>query len=355
MELFKNFKNKKVLVTGHTGFKGFWLSLWLKKLGSDVYGLSLNNHNNSSKNILKHYESINNYYFDIANIKKTKDLIRKIKPDYVFHLAAQALVVNSFKDPINTWLTNVFGTQSVLESANVLKKNCVCVFITSDKCYENLEWIWGYKEDDRLGGSDPYSSSKAACELLIKSYYKSFFNNQSNKIRIASARAGNVIGGNDWSKYRLIPDVVRSWSKNKNVNIRNPKSTRPWQHVLEPISGYLVLASKLKNKKLLNGEAYNFGPSTVENYDVEYIIKKCSKLWDKKKWNISKKLVDESGLLKLNSDKAFKHLNWRSKLNINQTLNLTIDWYKHYYNNPNDIIEFSNKQIEFYEKIKPNN
>ena len=174
MDLIKTFKNKKVLVTGHTGFKGFWLSLWLKKLGSQVYGISLNKHNNVSKNILRHYETLNNYYFDISSTKRTKNLITRIKPDYVFHLAAQAIVVNSFKDPRNTWLTNVIGTQSVLESVNLLKNKCNCVFITSDKCYENLEWIWGYKEDDRLGGSDPYSSSKAACELLIKSYYKSF-------------------------------------------------------------------------------------------------------------------------------------------------------------------------------------
>ncbi len=353
MNLSKNFYNKKVLITGHTGFKGFWLSLWLKKLGANIYGISLNQHNNKLNEINNFYKDLNNYYFNISSLNKTKEIISKIKPDFVFHLAAQPIVAESYKNPFDTWMTNVIGTQSLLESLKNLKKKSICVFITSDKCYENNEWIWGYKEDDRLGGADPYSSSKASCELLIKSYYKSFFSKFDN-LKIATARAGNVIGGNDWSQYRLIPDVIKSWSKNKVVNIRNPKSTRPWQHVLEPINGYLILASKLNTKKSIDGESYNFGPSSIENHTVEYIIKKCSKLWNNKKWKISANTIDETGLLKLNSDKSFNHLNWKSVLTVDQTLKLTMDWYKEYFKNSNNIINFSNQQIDYYEKIKFN-
>ena len=354
MDLIKTFKNKKVLVTGHTGFKGFWLSLWLKKLGSQVYGISLNKHNNVSKNILRHYETLNNYYFDISSIKRTKNLITRIKPDYVFHLAAQAIVVNSFKDPHNTWLTNVIGTQSVLESVNLLKNKCNCVFITSDKCYENLEWIWGYKEDDRLGGSDPYSSSKAACELLIKSYYKSFFKKKDNNIRIASARAGNVIGGNDWSKYRLIPDIVRSWSKNKIVNIRNPKSTRPWQHVLEAVGAYLYLGYLLNVNSKIDGEAFNFGPSYKKNYSTKEVLNNLVKYWPlKAKIKIlKKKQFVESNLLKLNCTKA-KKIGWKSILSLQETLFLTSTWYKTFYFEKKNIDDFSKGQIEkYFEKYK---
>ncbi len=352
MNYTKIYKNKKILVTGHTGFKGFWLILWLKKMGAEIYGISLNKHNNKSKKIIYFYnKNIKNFYFDITSFKKTSEVILKIKPDFIFHLAAQAIVSDSYKKPKQTWLTNVIGTQAVLESLRVLNSKCICIFITSDKCYENNELIRGYKESDRLGGSDPYSSSKASCELLIKSYYESFFS-KHNKIKIATARAGNVIGGNDWSELRLMPDIVKSWSKNLKVNIRNLNSTRPWQHVLEPINGYLKLASKLKTIKSINGQSYNFGPSEIDNFSVEFILKKCSKLWDNKKWKITKNKFKESTLLNLNSDKAYKHLKWKQSLNINQTLKLTINWYKKYFDDEKNIIKNSYEQINYFENLK---
>ena len=280
----KQFKNKKILVTGHTGFKGSWLTFWLVLLGAKVTGLSINIPTRPSHfEAIKLQNKINHKTMDIRNLKLLKRTFKKYQPDYVFHLAAQAIVKKSYTDPTYTWETNTIGTLNVLESLRELKKNCIAVLITSDKSYKNLEIKRGYKENDILGGRDPYSASKASAELVIQSHISSFFPLQKTKVLIGIARAGNVIGGGDWSENRLIPDCVKSWSKNKKVIIRNPKSTRPWQHVLESVAGYLLLASSLKKNKKLHGEAFNFGPSNTKNYNVIFLVQSMRKYWKKPK------------------------------------------------------------------------
>ena len=242
--LYKAFNKKKVLITGHTGFKGTWLTSWLKILGANIVGISVDIPTKPS-----HFEKTNlskeiiDLRMDINSIN-LKNKINKFKPDFIFHLAAQSLVTESHEDPLKTWKTNVLGTANLLNSLKSYKKSCVAVFITSDKCYDNKEWAWGYRETDKLGGSDPYSGSKASAEILINSFVKSFFS-KNHPVKIASVRAGNVIGGGDWSPHRIIPDVISAWSNKKPVKIRNPGATRPWQHVLEPLSGYLTLAAQM--------------------------------------------------------------------------------------------------------------
>ena len=347
------YKNKKVLITGHTGFKGSWLCLYLNLLGSKVYGISLkpkdkiNNFELSNiKKILK-----KNYIFDLRDKKKFETVFYQIKPDIVFHLAAQPLVGASYKDPYLTWTTNLLSTLHLCEIIKDYKKKIICVVITSDKCYENLELIRGYKEEDRLGGKDPYSASKGSVEILCRSYFQSFFKDKSN-IKFATARAGNVIGGGDWSKDRLIPDVINSIHKNKIVEIRNPKSTRPWQHVLEPLNGYICLASKLMKNKKLNGESFNFGPGKLKNYNVESIIKFIQKFFPSLKYKIAnRKIFYESNLLKLNCTKSRKLLSWRQKMNINKTIEFTAEWYKNYFDKK-DNFDFTVNQIKKYLKLK---
>ena len=284
------FKNKTVLVTGHTGFKGSWLTSWLVLLGAKVIGLSIDIPTNPSffkatglKYKIKHKK------VDIRNLKILKENFKKYKPDYVFHLAAQALVKKSYLNPIYTWTSNTIGTLNVLESLRHVNKKCIAVFITSDKSYKNLEIKRGYKENDMLGGKDPYSASKASAELVIQSYVSSFFPLKKTKVLIGIARAGNVIGGGDWSENRLIPDCVKAWSKNKKVLIRNPNSTRPWQHVLEAIWGYLLLAAKLKKNKKFHGQAFNFGPNYNANHNVISLVKLIKKHWENTSWIVVKK------------------------------------------------------------------
>ena len=336
INFYKQFKNKKVLITGHTGFKGSWLTAWLVLLGAKVIGISLKQYKNS-----KHFESlklkqlIRDFRFDICDYSKLNKVIIRYKPDFVFHLAAQSLVLRSYKEPLKTWKTNVFGTLNLIESLKNLKKNCYAVIVTSDKCYLNVEKKTGYKETDRLGGLDPYSASKASAELVVGSEISSFFKNKG-KVRIATARAGNVIGGGDWAKNRIIPDYVKSILSNKILKIRNPNATRPWQHVLEPICGYLTLASSLKIKKNLHGNSFNFGPNQHSNKRVIDVINEMKRNSIYGKWKISKiskaeKL--ESQLLQLNCSKAKKVLNWSTKLNFHETIKLTADWYSSYLKN----------------------
>ena len=332
MFIYKNyFRNKKIIVTGHTGFKGSWLTLCLNLLGAKVLGISKDYPTSPSHfkdlNIKK---NIQNKIFDITNLKRTKKIFKEFQPDYVFHLAAQAIVNKSFKDPISTFNSNTIGTLNVLESLREVKK-CKAVIITSDKSYKNLEIKRGYNEDDILGGNDPYSASKGAAELIINSYLKSFFVNKKN-IRIAIARAGNVIGGGDWSTDRIIPDCVKSWYKNKKITIRSPKSTRPWQHVLDAIRGYLILAIKLNDKKI-HGEAFNFGPDNKQNKNVLDLVKEIKKNWQGVEWKIKQDIKlknKESNLLKLNSHKAKKILNWYPVLNFKNSIKFTANWYKQY-------------------------
>ena len=332
---YKQFKNKKVLITGHTGFKGSWLTSWLVMLGAKVTGLSINIPTTPSHfKAIKLKNKINHKKVDIRNLKLLKKTFKKYQPDYVFHLAAQSLVKKSYYDPIYTWETNTIGTLNVLESLREIKKNCIAVLITSDKSYKNLEIKRGYKENDILGGKDPYSASKASAELAIQSHISSFFPLKKTKVFIGIARAGNVIGGGDWSENRLIPDCVKSWSKNKRALIRNPKSTRPWQHVLEAVSGYLLLASTLKRNKKLHGEAFNFGPDNTNNYSVIFLVKLIKKYWKVTSWKLSKKRKKgfyESNLLKLNSNKAKIKLKWKCILSFAETISMVADWYKNYY------------------------
>jgi len=284
MKSLKIFRNSRVIVTGHTGFKGSWLTAWLKELDAKVMGISLNPQSSPSHFLVsKINKGIKDIRLDIRDKKKLEKKIISFKPNFIFHLAAQALVGVSYEDPSLTWQSNVLGTLNILESLKKLKNNCSVVIVTSDKCYLNKEVHYGYKENDTLGGKDPYSSSKASAEILVKSYIGSFFSDQ-DKIRITTARAGNVIGGGDWAENRIIPDCVRSWSKNKKAKLRNPKATRPWQHVLEAVGGYLCLAINLKLDKKLHGESFNFGPNLSREYSVLELVKTMSQYWRNVSW-----------------------------------------------------------------------
>ena len=353
MCLFNNvYKGKTVLVTGHTGFKGSWLITWLLSLGANIVGLSKDIPTSPS-----YYESssldnnIKDYRIDICNINKVRDLISECQPDFVFHLAAQALVRYSYESPLETITTNAIGTANVLDAIRCIDKQIVAVMITSDKAYDNVEWVWGYRETDRLGGKDPYSASKGMAELTIRSYIESFFNKDSN-VRVGITRAGNVIGGGDWAKDRIVPDCMNAWSNNEVVNIRNPKATRPWQHVLEPLSGYLTLGMALVDNENIHGEAYNFGPPAHQNHPVCELIDEMTKYWDHVRWNdISQSQVHlhEAGLLKLNCDKALYDLNWQPTLQFEDTVRMTVEWYKSYYQNTYQSMQkFTLDQIEEY-------
>ena len=349
------FKGKNVIVTGHTGFKGSWLTEWLKHLGSNVFGIGLAPHTEPSHfNAANISSGITDLRIDIRNYKELEKTVISIQPDFVFHLAAQALVNESYENPMDTWQTNVIGTVHVLETLKKINKKCVAVMITSDKCYENVEWVWGYRETDKLGGIDPYSASKSAAEIAINSFINSFFPKETSLVRIASVRAGNVIGGGDWSIDRIIPDCVKAWSSNNALELRNPYSTRPWQHVLEPLSGYLALAALLLDKKELHGESFNFGPHSQKNHSVLELVEQMALYWEKVRWSHSKIAQTnfyESGLLKLNCDKALYYLNWHAAMNFEETVKLTAEWYKSYYENPKNIASVTKAQIINYTKI----
>ena len=348
------YKNKNVVVTGHTGFKGSWLVAWLKQMGASVTGIALD-----PPSIPSHYDAskladgIQDHRIDIRNEGAIEQVILEAKPDFLFHLAAQPIVGASYDDPIETWGTNVMGTINVLEALRKIQHDCSAVIITSDKCYNNVEWEWGYRENDALGGPDPYSASKGAAELAIRSYVKSYFSGEDNSVRIASARAGNVIGGGDWAANRIVPDCVKSWSKNEIVELRNPHSTRPWQHVLEPLGGYLQLGALLSQNHRLHGEAFNFGPQAQQNQSVLELVKQMSKSWSEVRWaecESKSSQFYESGLLKLNCDKALHFLNWHAVLDFEETVALTANWYRSFYEVPSSIREVTNKQINDYSK-----
>jgi len=353
--MFNNiYNNKKVIVTGHTGFKGGWLSLWLKQMGANVYGISNEIYAEPSLFGVSNIEDqIESHIADIRDLEKMKQIIGGIEPDFVFHLAAQPIVKLAFEQPIDTFITNIIGTANILEALRKHNKPCIAIMITSDKCYDNVEWPWGYKETDHLGGKDPYSASKGAAELMIKTYFHSYFK-KDEKIKIASVRAGNVIGGGDWADSRIVPDCFRAWAKGNKVVIRSPYATRPWQHVLEPLSGYLQAGQSLAEpgKFNINGEAYNFGPPTDQNYTVHDLLQELALHWDKENSDILQlepSNFPESGLLKLNIDKALFHMKWNPTLNFKQTAKFTSDWYKQYYQQKNlDMLDFTMKQISDY-------
>lgn len=340
--LFGNiYKDKTVIVTGHTGFKGSWLIYWLHKMGANVIGYSLEAPTNPNHIGLLNLD-ITSIISDIRDLEKLNQTFETYKPDIVFHLAAQPLVRLSYENPIETYETNVIGTLKVFEAC---RKNNVkaIVNITSDKAYENREWIWGYRENDPLGGYDPYSSSKGCADILANSYRNSYFNpkdyKKTHNTLLASCRAGNVIGGGDWAKDRLIPDIMISVSQGKKVNIRNPYATRPWQHVLEPLSGYLQIGQKLLEEKVEFGDAWNFGPSDEGSITVEEVVQNVKKYWDKIDYEINSQLTyHEANLLKLDCSKAHILLKWKDVWDSDTTFEKTVNWYKLYYENDKEIL-----------------
>lgn len=347
------YKGKKVLVTGNTGFKGSWLSTWLTMLGADVYGYSIDVPTTPSM-----FESLdlaehNHHMFgDIRDREKINGYIQEVRPDFIFHLAAQAIVSTSYAEPFDTITTNVIGTASVLEAIRNITWQCTCVLITSDKAYDNVEWIWGYRETDALGGKDVYSGSKGAAELVIKSYWKSFISSMDN-IKLGVARAGNVIGGGDWAKDRIIVDCIKAFSNGETVEIRCPKSTRPWQHVLEPLSGYLTLGWYLATDRCENGEAFNFGPRAEQTKTVFELTRDLAQEWgidpDKAARITGDVPFKEATLLKLNCDKALAYLNWHSTLHYSQCVHIIAEWYKAFYiEECKDMYRLTVSQINYY-------
>lgn len=321
------YRGKRVLVTGHTGFKGSWLTLWLEGLGAKLAGISLQSNTNTN-----HWNQIridiDDYRNDIRDASALNKLIKLIQPEIVFHLAAQPLVRRSYRDPYETWSTNVMGTVNVLEACRSAKCVKAVVVVTTDKCYENKEWPWGYRENDRLGGRDPYSASKAAAELVAASYRDSFFHSDSSPA-IATARAGNVIGGGDWSEDRLIPDLVHAIEIRQPLEIRSPKATRPWQHVLESLSGYLLLGKGLIESREKYACSWNFGPVAEDNISVQEIVNKLNLKWHGLQWKCANSQIEhEANALFLDSAKAYKILRWKPIWSIDQALEKTADWYQ---------------------------
>ncbi len=347
-KLFDKYKGKKVFITGNTGFKGSWLSIWLKELGAEVYGYALRPSNDLDNfNVCDLDKKLNQTYGDVTDFELLNSKIESVNPDYIFHLAAQALVIDSYNDPISTYATNVMGVVNILQAARSAKNLKSIVVITSDKCYENKEQVWGYKENDELGGSDPYSSSKGCAELAISSFRRSFFSD--SPVSVVSTRAGNVIGGGDWSANRLIPDIFKTIRANETLEIRNPLATRPWEHVLEPLSGYMQLALLAENNKKYEG-AWNFGPSTYRHYNVQEIveeIKKTSEINYTTPKNTSK--LHEANLLKLDITKAANEINWVPQLSFEETIRFTVEGY--IVQDQEDIYEHRVKQINEYTEL----
>ena len=360
MDINKNFwNNKKIFLTGHTGFKGTWLTIWLKMLGADVMGFSLPP--NTTPSMYSEIESdieIESCYGDIRDLDLLSKKNRQFKPDILLHLAAQAIVRYSYHNAVETFNTNVMGTAHVLEAVRSTDSVRAVLCITSDKCYENREWVWKYRENDPMGGWDPYSASKGCSELVISSYRNSFFHNsqyEKHGVALASARAGNVIGGGDWGENRLIPDIMRAYSVHEKVSIRNPKAVRPWQHVLDLLSGYLFLTELLHEKGPEYAEAWNFGPGDGGDLTVLEIVDYISKSWDD---GVSYTItpdnnLHESYLLKLDSSKARSRLGWKTRLTIEESLEKLIRWYKGYYYHREPAYALTENQIsEYVAKIK---
>lgn len=351
--MFNNiYKNKKIFLTGHTGFKGSWLALWLTNLGAKVCGYSLEpNTKPSMFNELnieqKIYKSVIGNILDATKLENT---IAEFQPDIVFHLAAQPLVRLSYAEPVQTYQTNVIGTLNVLEAARKCKSVKAFVNITTDKCYENKEINRGYREDEPMGGYDMYSSSKGCVEIMSSSYRRSFLQ-EDNTYAMATARAGNVIGGGDWALDRLIPDCVRSINKGIDIEIRNPIAVRPWQHVLEPLSGYLLLGQKLLEDGKKYADGFNFGPNEDSVLTVAEVSKMVSEFYGKGKVIVGETSpLHEAGLLMLNIEKAKKVLNWTPTFNADEAIRETVEWYKHFYAKDIDMYEFTMKQIKKYEE-----
>ncbi|MGV2288753.1 CDP-glucose 4,6-dehydratase [Trinickia sp. YCB016] len=321
------YRNRRVLLTGHTGFKGSWLALWLTRLGAQVTGASLAPAGTPNHWDLLKLDAVD-HRIDIRDSDAVARLVEDTQPEVVFHLAAQPLVRRSYAAPIETWATNVMGTCHVLEACRTISSVKAIVSVTTDKCYENHEWVWGYRECDRLGGHDPYSASKAAAELVAASYRASFMSNPDSPL-LATARAGNVIGGGDWSEDRLIPDLVRAVAGGVSLEIRSPKATRPWQHVLESLSGYLLLGQQLLTGQSRFAEAWNFGPDAHGNRSVSDVLQRIVESWPDAKWHVTNQThPHEAQLLSLDSTKAHTMLGWQPVWGFDDALRQTADWYR---------------------------
>lgn len=357
MQLFGDvFRGRKVLVTGHTGFKGGWLTSWLLDLGAEVAGYSdavpttpsLFEQNGLERRLEHHLG-------DVRDLDRLTKVIAEFRPDVVFHLAAQAIVSTSYRDPLGTFSTNVMGTATVMQALRAIDWPCAAVIITSDKCYENVEWPWGYRETDRLGGKDPYSASKGAAELAFHAFHHSYFP-AGGPVRLASARAGNVIGGGDWAVDRIVVDCVKAWSGGGSVEIRSPRATRPWQHVLEPLSGYLALGASLVAGSALHGESYNFGPAAEQNRTVVELLTALGTAWGLEAGQPGYRVTDnipfhEAGLLKLSCDKALADLRWQPTLTYGECVDMTGGWYRRVLREGADSFAVTTEQIRRYEAL----
>lgn len=327
-------RGKRVLITGHTGFKGTWLSLWLNHFGAELIGYALAPPSDLSlSELVKLDELMNSVKGDIRNYEQLKQVIEETRPEIIIHMAAQSLVRPSYDDPITTYSTNVMGTVNLLEAVRRVGGVRVVVIVTSDKCYENREWVWGYRETDPMGGYDPYSSSKGCAELVTAAFRNSFFNSHNaNTVALASVRAGNVIGGGDWAKDRLIPDIIRACIQDEPIIIRNPNAVRPWQHVLEPISGYLTLAEKLWESDENYAEGWNFGPYDEDAKPVIWIVQRMVKLWGgNSSWKTDdQKHPHEAHYLKLDCSQARSRLSWKPTSNLEKALEWVVSWYRQF-------------------------
>lgn len=345
------FDGKRVLVTGHTGFKGSWLALWLNELGASVTGLALAPHTKPNHfDLIGLIDLINHCVGDIRNFKTVQEAFAACKPEIVFHLAAQALVRDSYENPKGTFDTNIGGTVNVLEATRQCPTVKVVVVVTSDKCYENREWVWGYRENDPLGGHDPYSASKGATEIVCSAYLRSFFRKQESNpvLGFATVRAGNVIGGGDWARDRIIPDCVRALIKSESIVVRNPQATRPWQHVLDPLYGYLLLAKSLWQRPDRFSGAWNFGPGMWEQISVLNLVERCIAAWGNgtvETHKTNEMEPHEARLLMLNTDKAACELKWEPLLDSSSAIDWTIHWYKSWYERKTNLRDLSVSQI----------
>ena len=345
-------KGRRVLVTGHTGFKGAWLSLWLQQLGADVYGFALPPASNP--NLFELAEIGKGMASDLGDIRDAASVcavFERCRPEVIFHLAAQALVSEGYADPVTTFETNVMGTVNLFDAVRRTSEVLAIVNITSDKCYENREWPWPYRENDRLGGHDPYASSKACAELVTAAYRASFFSAADSAPRIATARAGNVIGGGDWSRDRLMPDLIGAFVAGKPAQLRNPLAVRPWQHVLEPLAGYLLLAQQLFDGNDRYAGAWNFGPGEDDHRDVAFVARRIAKLWSESARceNSAESFPHETQLLRIDANKARQQLGWKSRWNLDQTLLHTASWYRAWHDG-RDMREQTLAQINSYQQ-----
>jgi CDP-glucose 4,6-dehydratase len=356
MTFFNNrYAGRKVLLTGHTGFKGSWLTTWLTELGAEVCGYSDGVPTTPSLfEAAGLASSIRHELGDIRDVERLSKLVKDYRPDFVFHLAAQAVVSTSYAQPLETFSVNVMGTASILDVLRKVDWPCVAVIITSDKVYDNVEWSWGYRENDRLGGKDIYSGSKGGAELAFNSYFHSFFQHPDCPVRLATTRAGNVIGGGDWAPDRIVADCIRAWRDGVVVEIRSPSATRPWQHVLEPLSGYLTLGSAMVDDSSLHGERFNFGPRSEQNATVVELLAAIAQVWGAEDPESCYRITDnkpfhEASLLKVSSDHALLRLRWAPTLSYAECITTTASWYRDVIKNGANAFDLTKEQIHYYQ------